>query len=63
LPTIDGLAWRPRLGGTGTAYVFFGDRCGGEFDIAASAIPIATGPGLGKISAIARAAGIVLIEA
>jgi len=26
LPTLDGLAWRPRLAGTGWSYVFFGDR-------------------------------------
>jgi hypothetical protein len=62
LPAIDGLAWRPRLGGTGTAYVFFGDRCAGELAIDSPAIPIASGPGLQKISAIARGAGIVLID-
>lgn len=62
LPSIDGLAWRPRLGGTGTAYVLFGDRCGGELEIDAPAIPISSGPGLGKISRIARDAGIVLID-
>ena len=26
LPTLDGLAWRPRLAGTGWSYVLFGDR-------------------------------------
>lgn len=58
---LDGLAWRPRLGGTGAAYVFFGDRCGGDLEIAGPAVPISSGPGLGRIRAIARAAGIVLI--
>lgn len=62
LPSIDGLAWRPRLGGTGTAYVFFGDRCGGELEIDAPAIHLATRPGLGKIRGIARSAGIILID-
>jgi hypothetical protein len=62
LLSIDGLAWRPRLGGTGTAYVFFGDRCGGELEINAPAVSITTGFGLGKIRAIARSAGIVLID-
>jgi hypothetical protein len=62
LQKIDGLAWRPRLGGTGTAYVFFGDRCGGALSIDGSAVSIASGPGLGKVSVIARNAGIVLID-
>lgn len=62
LPAIDGLAWRPRLGGTGTAYVFFGDRCDGELDVVSPTIPIASGPGLAKIRTVARDTGIVLIE-
>jgi hypothetical protein len=62
LPSIDGLAWRPRLGGTGTAYIFFGDRCGGELEIDTPANHLITGPGLGKIKGIARRAGIVLID-
>jgi hypothetical protein len=62
LPTIDGLAWRPRLGGTGTAFVFFGDHCGGELEIVVPPIEIASRPGLGKIRAVARSAGIVLID-
>jgi len=62
LTAIDGLAWRPRLGGSGTSYVFFGDRCGRELEVASSAVPVANGPGLGKIRAIARNAGIMIIE-
>jgi hypothetical protein len=62
LPSIDGLAWRPRLGGTGTAYVFFGDRCDGELEIDAPTIHLATGPGLGKIRGVANGAGITLID-
>jgi hypothetical protein len=62
LPMVDGLAWRPRLGGTGTAYVLFGDRCDGELAIDAPPVSIATGHGLAKIRAIARVAGIVLID-
>jgi RES domain len=62
LSAIDGLAWRPRLGGTGAAYVFFGDRCGGELDVASPATSVAGGPGLGKIRRIARSAGIVIVE-
>jgi len=62
LSTIDGLGWRPRLGGSGTAYVFFGDRCDGELEIESPGISIAGGSGLAKIRAVARDAGIVLIE-
>lgn len=32
LPALSGLAWRPRLGGQGMAYVFFGERAlSGDF--------------------------------
>ena len=27
LPSLQGLCWRPRLGGAGLAYMLFGDRC------------------------------------
>ena len=27
IPLLEGLSWRPRLGGTGNAFVLFGDRC------------------------------------
>jgi hypothetical protein len=62
LVEIDGLAWRPRLGGVGTSYVFFGDRCGAELEVASSAISAANGSGLGKIRVIARNAGIKIVE-
>lgn len=63
LPHLDGLAWRPRLGGTGLSYVIFGDRCEpGDLQIHSAAIPVATGPGFSKIHAIANRASISIID-
>ena len=38
LPSLQGLCWRPRLGGTGLAYMLFGDRC------APGALTVTSGP-------------------
>ena len=41
LPDLQGLAWRPRLGGEGFSYVFFGDRVAeDDFVVVDSAMPI-----------------------
>lgn len=63
ISTIDGLAWRPRLGGTGWAYVFFGDRFEEE-DLAVDSkpTPVAAGPGLAKIHTIARLSNISIVD-
>jgi len=62
ITTLDGLAWRPRLGGTGTSYVFFGDRFkGGDLRLHSAAIPVASGAGFAKIFEIARRASITIV--
>lgn len=62
IPTLDGLAWRPRLGGTGTSYVFFGDRFkAGDLQLHSAAIPVASGAGFAHIFEIARRASITIV--
>lgn len=63
LPAVQGLAWRPRLGGEGTSYVLFGDRISPTTDLAVDAppIPIATGPGYVLLEKIASDAHITLV--
>jgi hypothetical protein len=59
---LDGLAWRPRLGGSGWAYVLFGDRCVSNSVRALGApVPIDAGTELAEIEQIARSASILLI--
>lgn len=63
IPALDGLMWRPRLGGKGIAFVFFGDRLGsGAIKVHSKAISVAAGPGFGKIQRIARSASISIIR-
>jgi len=47
LPRLQGLAWRPRLGGEGTSYVFFGERLlpSMDLDLDGPPILIEAGPG------------------
>lgn len=62
IPTLQGLAWRPRLGGQGTAFIFFGDRCNStDFEIRVGPLSAAKGPGLAKIKEVATAASIRII--
>ena len=63
MPNLDGLAWRPRLGGEGESYVFFGDRFkAGDLIALGKAIPAAHGPGLTEVKAIASASYIDLFK-
>ena len=62
LPKLDGLAWRPRLAGTGTSFVFFGDRFKtGDLQIHSSPTPTAIGDGFLEIYAIAKRAHITIV--
>jgi hypothetical protein len=64
LKDLEGLVWRPRLGGEGVAYVFFGDRVtSDDFALTQDRTPIHAGPGRGLIDAIAAAAHIKIIGA
>jgi hypothetical protein len=64
LPHLQGLAWRPRLGGEGTSYVFFGERLSTSRDLAPDGppIPIDTGMGRAQIEQVAAAAHITLVN-
>lgn len=64
LPTLQGLAWRPRLGGQGTSYVFFGVRIAPTTDLEPETPPIRidTGTGRALIEQIAADAHIVLVN-
>lgn len=62
IPGLDGLAWRPRLAGTGTSYVFFGDRFkDGDFQVHSAPVPVAHGTGFAEILAIAERANITIV--
>jgi hypothetical protein len=62
LPTLQGLAWRPRLGGEGTSYVFFGDRLSISSDLQPLGKPVRIdiGTGLDLMKRIAKDAHIDL---
>lgn len=63
VPNLDGLLWRPRLGGRGRAFVLFGDRCKKrDLKVRSSPISVVTSPGLGRVQAIAASASILLID-
>jgi RES domain-containing protein len=63
IPELDGLAWRPRLGGRGHSFVVFGDRCkSGDLKVQSTPISVATGRGLAQISRIASSASILLVD-
>jgi hypothetical protein len=61
VPGLDGLAWRPRLAGTGEAYVFFGDRCGpADFEVAGVPTALKSTKEFAKIKAVADDANITI---
>lgn len=62
LPTLDGLAWRARLGGSGLAYVFFGSRCREDAIKAEEpSISLQTPDGFRAIKQVAEDAKITII--
>lgn len=62
LPSAHGLGWRPRLGGEGMSYVFFGDRLSSaDFASVGATVPIDSGAGRKIIERIAASAYIKLI--
>jgi hypothetical protein len=62
LTSAYGLAWRPRLGGEGTSYVFFGDRLSpADFTSVGAAMAIDSGAGRAIIERIAASTYIQLI--
>lgn len=62
IPTLQGLAWRPRLGGEGISYVLFGDRVArSDLHSAGPPIPIDSGLGYSLMKQIAAAAHIDLV--
>lgn len=62
LPALQGLCWRPRLGGTGHAYMLFGDRCApGALTVKSGPINIDSGAGFVKVFAVAQLANIKII--
>lgn len=61
VPGLDGLAWRPRLAGSGEAYVFFGDRCGAaDFEVVGVPTVLKLPKEYAKIKAVADAANITI---
>jgi hypothetical protein len=63
IPNLDGLLWRPRLGGRGHSFVVFGDRCRSEdLKVQSTPISVATGRGLAQVSRIATSASILIVD-
>lgn len=61
IPELDGLAWRPRLGGEGIAYVFFGDRCcPKDLKVTLAPIGLNTPFEYAKIEAVAASSNITI---
>jgi hypothetical protein len=62
ISNLDGLAWRPRLAGTGISYVFFGDRFEDrDLQLRSAAVSVASGYGFAAIAEIAKRAHIRII--
>lgn len=63
IPDLDGLAWRPRLGGEGTAYVFFGGRCdSSDFQVVGPVVDLSSPTEYPRIKAVADGANIKIID-
>ena len=59
---LEGLAWRPRLGGEGVAYILFGQFSDTDFKLVDDRLPIYSGRGRVLIDKIAARAHIRLID-
>lgn len=63
IPLLEGLSWRPRLGGTGNAFALFGDRCkDGDLEVHSATTPVSTGPGFSEVRDIAISASIRIVD-
>ena len=63
VPALDGLGWRPRLGGQGSSYVFFGGRCHAtDFGLVSGPTAIESGLGFDKILEVADGASIRIVN-
>jgi hypothetical protein len=62
LPILHGLSWRPRLGGTGLAFMFFGDRCpSSALTVISGPIDVYAGAGFWRVDEVARLSKIKII--
>lgn len=62
-PSLQGLAWRPRLGGEGTSYVLFGDRVAtADLKPEGSSLRIDIDDGYALVDRIATSAHIKLVR-
>src|SRR5262249_56642 len=60
---LDGLQWRPRLGGGGRAFARCGDRFKkGDLRTISSPLSVATGQGLARVRRIADSASILVVD-
>ncbi len=63
IPGLDGLTWRPRLGGKGRSFVLFGDRCGsGLLRVQSAPVSAATGRGFAEVYRVATSASIAIVD-
>ncbi len=63
VPQLDGLAWRPRLGGTGQAYIFFGDRGAlTNLEVESGPTSVASGAGFLELIRIAQSTSIQIVD-
>jgi hypothetical protein len=62
LPMLNGISWRPRLGGTGLAFMFFGDRCSpGALTVVSGPIDAYSGAGFLRVFGVAQTAKIKMV--
>ena len=63
LPMLNGVSWRPRLGGTGLAFLFFGDRCSPrDLTVTLGPIDVYAGGGFLKVHEVAQLSNIKIVS-
>jgi hypothetical protein len=63
IPGLDGLMWRPRLGGKGRSVVLFGDRCrSGVLLVQSALVSAARGRGFAEVYRVATSASISIVD-